>query len=213
MTPAVTQVNSIRPRYTNRSGQAAGKAEANTDYEATSNCSSQAPRGDWRQRASREQSRHLGGPPSDPSAGHVDRSNKPQESITAAWLSWESERGIRAEKPGNAGGAKAPWQKHACPHNVRITRLDQRPTTEDPRGYDDSTANTQPVKLHWWSLKSKVKLPVRVAELRRKLYQKAKHEASEPTVHRQVSLSMPTSMTLVCDVRARLGDFGDYTSE
>ena len=79
-------------------------------------------------------------------------------------------------KPGNAGGAKAPWQKHAIPHNVRRTRLDQHPTTEDPNSKDDSGPNTQPVELQWWSIKSKVKLPEKVAELRRKLYQKAKQE-------------------------------------
>jgi RNA-directed DNA polymerase len=54
--------------------------------------------------------------------------------------------------------------------------LDKSPTTEDPNGKDDSAANTQPVELQWWSVKSKVKLPVKVAELRRKLYQKAKQE-------------------------------------
>lgn len=54
--------------------------------------------------------------------------------------------------------------------------MDQRPTTEDPNGKDDSAASTQPVELQWWSVKSKVKLPVKVAELRRKLYQKAKQE-------------------------------------
>lgn len=54
--------------------------------------------------------------------------------------------------------------------------MDKHPTTEDPNSKDDSTSHTEAVELQWWSVKSQVKLPVKVAELRRKLYQKAKQE-------------------------------------
>lgn len=59
---------------------------------------------------------------------------------------------------------------------VRITRLDERPTTEDPTAPDDAPRPTPPESPDWCAIKSKVKLPVKVAELRRKLYQKAKQE-------------------------------------
>ena len=169
-------MNSIRPRYTSRSGHASGYAEANTDCEATSNCCHQAPRGDWRQRASIDQPRDLGDPPSDLSAGHADRSNLDQESITALGLCWESEGGIRAEKLGNSAGAKSPWREHAFPQYARRTRLDKHPTTENPNNSKPSQSTKQPEPLDIWSTKSGVKLPVKVTELRRKLYQKAKQE-------------------------------------
>jgi RNA-directed DNA polymerase len=54
--------------------------------------------------------------------------------------------------------------------------LDQHPTTEDPNSESASKPNAQSVELQWWSIKSDVKLPEKVAELRRKLYQKAKQE-------------------------------------
>lgn len=54
--------------------------------------------------------------------------------------------------------------------------MDQNPTTENPNSKDHAGANTAAENLQWWSIKSKVKLPVKVAELRRKLYQKAKQE-------------------------------------
>lgn len=53
--------------------------------------------------------------------------------------------------------------------------MDQRPTTEEPNNNDAVQNATQP-DPGWWSVKSNVKLPVKVAELRRKLYQKAKQE-------------------------------------
>ncbi len=59
---------------------------------------------------------------------------------------------------------------------VRRTRLDERPTTEDPTASDDATRSTRPAYPDWCMIKSNVKLPVKVAELRRKLYQKAKQE-------------------------------------
>ena len=53
--------------------------------------------------------------------------------------------------------------------------MDNRPTTEDPRGSGDSTSHTPEIP-DWCAIKSDVKLPEKVAELRRKLYQKAKQE-------------------------------------
>jgi RNA-directed DNA polymerase len=53
--------------------------------------------------------------------------------------------------------------------------LDQRPTTEDPRRSKNSKSHP-PATPDWCAIKSNVKLPVKVAELRRKLYQKAKQE-------------------------------------
>ena len=54
--------------------------------------------------------------------------------------------------------------------------MDQHPTTEEPNSENASKPNAQSVELQWWSTKSNVKLPEKVAELRRKLYQKAKQE-------------------------------------
>ncbi len=59
--------------------------------------------------------------------------------------------------------------------NVRRTRLDPNPTTEEPNNNTNTQNPSQP-ELGWWSVKSNVKLPVKVAELRRKLYLKAKQE-------------------------------------
>jgi len=59
---------------------------------------------------------------------------------------------------------------------VRRTRLDKRPTTEDPTASDGAARSTTPASPEWCAIKSNVKLPVKVAELRRKLYQKAKQE-------------------------------------
>lgn len=59
--------------------------------------------------------------------------------------------------------------------HVRKTRLDPNPTTEEPNNTTQAQDPTQP-ELGWWSVKSDVKLPGKVAELRRKLYLKAKQE-------------------------------------
>jgi RNA-directed DNA polymerase len=53
--------------------------------------------------------------------------------------------------------------------------LDHRPTTEEPGRSGNSPSNT-PETPDWCAIKSHVKLPAKVAELRRKLYQKAKQE-------------------------------------
>ena len=53
--------------------------------------------------------------------------------------------------------------------------MDPNPTTEDPNSQQRPDDSTQPV-LDWWSVKGDVKLPAKVAELRRKLYLKAKQE-------------------------------------
>ena len=88
----------------------------------------------------------------------------------------ESERGIVVRKSANPDGAKSPRQKHASPLTLRRTRLDFDPTTEDPEEEDNVPVNTTPDDPAWWSRKSTVRLPVKVAELRWKLYQKAKQE-------------------------------------
>jgi RNA-directed DNA polymerase len=53
--------------------------------------------------------------------------------------------------------------------------LDQHPTTEEPNNEDLPLVPPEP-SLEWWAVRSKVRLPVKVAELRRKLYLKAKQE-------------------------------------
>ena len=53
--------------------------------------------------------------------------------------------------------------------------MDQRPATEDPRRSKNSKSHP-PATPDWCAIKSNIKLPVKVAELRRKLYQKAKQE-------------------------------------
>ncbi|MEZ6063763.1 MAG: hypothetical protein R3C19_25730 [Planctomycetaceae bacterium] len=54
--------------------------------------------------------------------------------------------------------------------------MDFDPTTEDLEEEDNVPVNTTPDDPAWWSRKSTVRLPVKVAELRWKLYQKAKQE-------------------------------------
>jgi hypothetical protein len=88
----------------------------------------------------------------------------------------ESERGIVVRKSDNPDGAKSPRQKHASPLTLRRTRLDFDPTPEDLEEEDNVPVNTTPDDPAWWSRKSTVRLPVKVAELRWKLYQKAKQE-------------------------------------
>ena len=53
--------------------------------------------------------------------------------------------------------------------------MDDGPTTEDPSRSSASSSNTSEIP-NWCAIKSGVKLPEKVAELRRKLYQKAKQE-------------------------------------
>lgn len=53
--------------------------------------------------------------------------------------------------------------------------MDKRPTTEDPKDPSNSPSPT-PEMPEWCATKSNVGLPVKVAELRWKLYQKAKQE-------------------------------------
>lgn len=54
--------------------------------------------------------------------------------------------------------------------------MDHHPTTEESARHNTSTPGTEPDPLAWCSVKSQVRLPRKVAELRRKLYQKAKQE-------------------------------------
>ena len=53
--------------------------------------------------------------------------------------------------------------------------MDQHPTTEESANEVRSPMLPEP-ELEWWAKKREVKLPVKVAELRRKLYLKAKQE-------------------------------------
>ena len=53
--------------------------------------------------------------------------------------------------------------------------MEPNPTTEEPNNNTKAQDPNQP-EFGWWSVKSNVKLPVKVAELRRKLYLKAKQE-------------------------------------
>lgn len=53
--------------------------------------------------------------------------------------------------------------------------MDDGPTTDDPSRSSASSSNTSEIP-NWCAIKSGVKLPEKVAELRRKLYQKAKQE-------------------------------------
>ena len=59
---------------------------------------------------------------------------------------------------------------------ARRTRLVEKPTTEDPNSSTTPKPNAPIEASRWLAIKSKVKLPEKVAELRRKLYQKAKQE-------------------------------------
>lgn len=59
---------------------------------------------------------------------------------------------------------------------ARRTRLVKKPTTEDPNSPTPREPNAAIETSTWLAIKSKVKLPEKVAELRRKLYQKAKQE-------------------------------------
>ena len=56
------------------------------------------------------------------------------------------------------------------------TRLDQHPTTEQPHVARAPETDTQPAQLDMWSSKGNVRLPEKVAQLRRKLNEKAKQE-------------------------------------
>lgn len=53
--------------------------------------------------------------------------------------------------------------------------MEPNPTTEEPNNQTPTLGTPQP-ELGWWTVKSGVKLPVKVAALRRKLYLKAKQE-------------------------------------
>ena len=70
--PAVTQVNSIRPRYTNnRSGQSSRDDEANIDSEATGIAAVELLGVTGDSRCQKELPRKLGSPPGDLYAEHA----------------------------------------------------------------------------------------------------------------------------------------------
>jgi len=81
----------------------------------------------------------------------------------------ESEGVIVARKPGNSGGAKDPCREHVSARR-REDRLDQRPTTDDANSTRTDTPPAEP------EIKSGVRLPLKVSQLRWKLGQKAKQE-------------------------------------
>jgi RNA-directed DNA polymerase len=97
--------------------------------------------------------------------------NRPRENMTEVWLGRESEGLIVARKPGNAGGAKEPCRERVSIRR-RETRLDNRPTTERSSAPDADQPPVEP------EVKSGVKLPTDVSQLRWKLGRKAKHEPS-----------------------------------
>lgn len=102
--------------------------------------------------------------------------NEPSSGINnRRWALKASEGVIRAEKLGNSSGAKDPEQEHASTQEAWRTRLDTNPTTEDRNG--STPDKSQPNVLEdRWRFKADIELPVKVAELRQKLNQKAKQE-------------------------------------
>lgn len=81
----------------------------------------------------------------------------------------ESEGFIVVMKSGNAGGAKGPCRECVFRQGGE-TRLDTRPTTEQATAHDADQAPAEP------EVKSGVKLPLEVSQLRWKLGRKAKQE-------------------------------------
>src|SRR5690242_12363364 len=79
--------------------------------EATSKSTRRALRGDWGQRAGKDQSRILGDP-----AGWSGRPRQRSKGIHNRGVGpgWESERPIVVKKRGNARGAKGPHWKQCC---------------------------------------------------------------------------------------------------
>jgi RNA-directed DNA polymerase len=94
-----------------------------------------------------------------------------REHITADRLRRESEGGTVARKRGNARGAKAPCRKRVSARCKEIRLNEQRSTTEDAAAKPAAHEPPDPA-----AVKGRVKLPLKVAELRRKLGQKAKQE-------------------------------------
>src|SRR6476469_7136016 len=81
----------------------------------------------------------------------------------------ESEGFVVATKPGNSGGAKGPCRE-CCLRQRGENRLDTRPTTEQATAYDPDKLPVIP------EVKSGMKLPLSVSQLRWKLGHKAKRE-------------------------------------
>ena len=95
--------------------------------------------------------------------------NTAPEDITAWRRMRESEGFIVALKPGNAGGVKGPCRECVFRQGGE-TRLDTRPTTEQATAHDADQSPAEP------EVKSGVKLPLEVSQLRWKLGRKAKRE-------------------------------------
>ena len=166
--PAVTQVNLFRPRYTVGSGQPSGLGEASTRRQVTSMSSGGASRGDRGRRGGRtsqepERSDAVSGSSGESSLNGL------WEFITTARPRRKSEGLIVAAKRGNARGAKEPCH-NVFPQEVKEIRLEE-PTTGQAAKRSDPPAVAPEVK-------SGVRLPLKVSELRWKLGQKAKQEPS-----------------------------------
>src|SRR5438128_2534220 len=98
--------------------------------------------------------------------GWINRRRKP---ITAVGRGRESEGVIVARKRGNSRGAKDPCRTDVSIRREEI-RFDTRPTTEDIGQLTWDQLLDEP------EVKSGVKLPTKVSELRWKLAHKAKQE-------------------------------------
>ena len=96
-------------------------------------------------------------------------SNSSWEDITENWPARESEGSIVVKKLGNASGAKGPCRERGSARGGE-NRLDESPTTERTPAHDTDRPPGEP------EVRSGVKLPLAVSQLRWKLGQKAKRE-------------------------------------
>ena len=102
------KVNSFRPRYTNMpTANLPNMVKPVIDMETINMSTCQVGRGDWRERASKEQLQYLG-EPYHGGISEVDVSYRRRENHNpfSLWLG-KSERRIRTVKRGNACGVKA----------------------------------------------------------------------------------------------------------
>ena len=107
------KVNSFRPRYTNKpTANLPNVVKPVIDIEVINMSTCQVGRGDWRERASKEQWQYLGAPchngTSEVDVAYGRRENNNPFSL---WLG-KSERRVRTVKRGNACGVKALCRYH-----------------------------------------------------------------------------------------------------
>jgi RNA-directed DNA polymerase len=146
------------------------RAKPVTGRQATSRGSGRAPRGGRGRRASTERPRNLRGPIGRPDLRAGERTDGRRERITVDRPDRESEGDRVASNRGNARGAKVPGPIHVTVRREEI-RWDNHPTTEDS---GPPTSQGQPPTRG--EVKSGVRLPPKLSELRRKLGQKAEQE-------------------------------------